>query len=370
MKTCLKILACCLVSLTLIFLLALRMTGQSDALKYAAKIKPYAAVFQTADVIREARRRNEKIILFFGDSSVAQPPWAEKHASGIPELLEKELRGPHSAPGGVSVIDWAFNGARLFHYYCLLFEAEKHEPALIVIPINWRMMGPRSSEWNRKFAFAELSAAVPPAEQARITGRSMLEREGITPARHAMYSLRRPLLYLTGLKMWGRVRLGMEPEEDPFSDLLEGLPEARELITRVSDERLFKNYTAEITDDNAQLAALRSLVETSTRRGIRVLFYITPIHLQEMQRRKRFDRESFRESVARVAESATSETCACLDMTSLLGEKDFIDYFEHYTENGNHTIARALAPGVTRLIGSPLLMTAETTPPPADVGKP
>ena len=370
MKSCLKILSWCLVSLTLILLLALATTGQSDALRYAAKIKPYAVAFQTADEIREARRRNEKIVLFFGDSSVAQPQWAGKHASGIPALLEEELRGSHSAPGGVSVIDWAFNGARLFHYYCLLFEAGKHEPALIVIPINWRMMGPRSIEWREKFAISELSAAIPLGERAHPTGRSMFEREGITPARHAMYSLRRPLLYVTGLKMWGRVRLGMEPEEDPFSDLLEGLPEARELITRVSDKRLFKNYTVEIADDNAQLAALRSLVETSTRRGIRVLFYITPIHLQEMQQRKRFDLAAFSESASRVVESATSETCACLDMTSLLGEEDFIDYFEHYTEKGNRTIARALAPEVTRLIGPPLLMTAETIPPPADAGKP
>jgi len=370
MKSCLQILTWCLVSLTLIFLMALRTTGQSDAMRHAAKIKPYAAAFQTADEIREARRRNEKIILFFGDSSVAQPPWAEKHASGIPALLEENVRGSSSAPRDVSIIDWAFNGARLFHYYCLLFEAEKHEPALIVIPINWRMMGPRSTEWKTKFTFAELSAAVPPGERARATGRSMLEREGVTPARHVLYSLRRPLLSITGLKMWGRIRLGMEPEEDPSSDLLEGLPQARELITRVSDKRLFKNYTAEITDDNSQLAALRSLVETSTRRDIRVLFYLTPIHLQEMHRRKRFDRASFSKSVARVAASATSETCACLDMTSLLGEEDFIDYFEHYTEEGNRTIARALAPEVTRLIGSPLLVTAKTSPPPADVGKP
>ena len=102
MKSCLKILSWCLASLALIFLLAFATTGQSDALRYAAKIKPYAVAFQTADEILEARRQNETIILFFGDSSVAQPQWAEKRASGIPALLEKELRGSHSAPGGVS----------------------------------------------------------------------------------------------------------------------------------------------------------------------------------------------------------------------------------------------------------------------------
>ena len=62
--------------------------------------------------------------------------------------------------------------------------------------------------------------------------------------------------------------------------------------------------------------------------------------------------------------------CDCLDLTSLLGEEDFIDYFEHYTEKGNRTIARALAPEVTRLIGPHLMMTAERAPPPADVGTP
>ena len=346
----LKILLWHLLSLGFVLLFALFAIGKPSVLEYSARIKPYAVVFQTKDSIKSASLASDRVIIFFGDSSVAQPPWAGKDAPHIPAILADELRESHPGLDDVSVIEWAFNGARMFHYYCLLFEAEKYSPDLLIIPINWRGLGPRSMGWREKYAFPELSALAPFSEWTSGPGKSILELEGISPPEQFIYRLQRPTLYLRGLRMWVRIKLGMESEEEPLSPRLKALPPARVLMSLFSDEELFRTYANEIADSNTQLRTLRALVETSARRGTRLLFYITPIHAEEMRRRPRFNPRTFRESTGRVVEAATSETSACLNLAELLGEDDFIDFYEHYKPEGNREIARALAPAVHRLI--------------------
>ncbi|UCD58517.1 MAG: hypothetical protein JSV16_05230 [Candidatus Hydrogenedentota bacterium] len=341
-------------SVSFVLLSAPPFIGKPVLLKYSAKLKPYGMIFQTVPEIRGARSSSDEIILFFGDSSVVQPPWAKKDTPHIPALLQTELQQNHPEVGKVSLIEWAFGGARLFHYYCLLFEAEKCSPALLIIPINWRSLGPRSVEWSELFAFHELSALVPFSERVNRYGDSPLHLEGISLTRHVKYSLsQRPLLYLSGLKLWARTTFGIEPEQESLSDPPGELPSAKELIGQFSDEKLFAQYANELAPNNLQLRVLRSLVETSARRGIKLLFYITPIHVDEMRQRKLFQPTKFRNSVERVVESATSETSMCLNLVSLLGEEDFIDYFEHYSLEGNQKIARALAPMIPELLKSP-----------------
>jgi hypothetical protein len=83
-----------------------------------------------------------------------------------------------------------------------------------------------------------------------------------------------------------------------------------------------------------------------------LLFYITPIHVDEMRRRPRFNARTYRESIGRVVEAATSETSSCLNLLALLREEEFIDFYEHYRPEGNRRIARALTPAVYKLIAS------------------
>ncbi len=334
-----------LVSLICFFCAALIIIGPPTLLRNAAKARPYATVFLP---LREDSRSQPTepaapIIIFMGDSSVVQPPWAETGSPSIPSLLQAELRGSSPGFAGATVAEWAFPGGRLFHYYCLLFEAEKHSPALVVIPINWRSIGPQSAKWSESFAFPELSALVPLGERGNASGAFIMQMECISPSRQRFYRVRRPLLYVSGLRIWLQSAAGMRTETAPPAELLDLLPAGKRLIARYSDKRLFTQYANDIPADDPQLRALRSIVEAAGRRNLNLLFYVTPIHLDEMRNREVFDDGSFRESLGRILTAARSEAAVCLDLSALLREDDFIDNYEHYTAEGNRQIAAALA---------------------------
>lgn len=331
-------------SLAFASLSAFIFVGRPALLRHAAKVKPYSVAFLSPPGPASRGAHGESsLIVFFGDSSVAQPAWAARHSPRITALLRAELRESFPELGETLVADWSFAGGRLFHYYCLLFEAERHSPALVVIPINWRSLGPQSEQWRRKFAFPELSGLVPPGERAHQPGNSILQTEGISAERQRFYRLQHPLLYVSGFKMWLRAAGGMDREWTPSAEMMELLPAGELLMGRYTDERLFEQYANEIPRSDPPMQALRSVVAAAERRRVKLLFYITPIHLEEMRRREVFDEALFQESVGRVVAAASSEMSLCLDLSGLLRERDFIDNFEHYTTEGNRLIARALA---------------------------
>ena len=344
-------------SLCFVFLAVFCLADRPALMRHAAKVKPYAVAFQSGGTIRRGTAEPGSVLVFFGDSSVARPPWAKRNSPSIPALLEAELRNFSPDSLSPSVLDWAFAGGRFFHYYCLLFEAEKHRPSLVIIPINWRSLGPQAPQWREKFAFHELSALVPRGEWAHPSGKSVLRLEGIPPPRLALRLLHRPTLFITGLRVSFQTTLGIQPKEEPWAEVFDNLPSGQELIARYGDERLFNQYANRISGDNSQLRLLRRLVETADRRGVKLLFYITPIHLDEMRRRPPFDAAAFRESVGSVVDATRSETTSCLDLSDLLGEEDFIDNHEHYSDEGNRKIALALASAAKEFIAAPQAQT-------------
>lgn len=337
-------------ALMLFFYSAIELVGESTILEHSSKVKPYSRIFKTGSLFQKKNPRPDTLVIFLGDSSVAQPPWASSEGLHIPAALETILRDSHPGHEDVSVIEWSFGGGRPFHYYCLLFEAEKYSPALLVIPINWRILGSVSDEWNRTFAFRELSASVPFSEREKRSTRTILQLEGVSTQRQLLYLLTRPMLYITGLKIWVQTKLGMDVEEESSPNLQRLLPDARVLIGRFSDRRLLEQYTNGLGANNVQLKALHAIAETSARRGINLLFYITPIHLYELRRRSCFDPEQFQESIEMVKRTVSSENSRCLDLSGLLDADDFIDNFEHYTAEGNQKIAHALASTVQEIV--------------------
>ncbi len=352
MKKILHIALWFFVALVLFFYSAIELVGESTVLRHSAKVKPYSRIFDTGPVLQKESPRPGTLIFFLGDSSVAQPPWVPGEGPCIPAALEGILRDSHSGDGDISVIEWSFAGGRPFHYYCLLFEAEKYSPALLIIPINWRILGSVSTDWNRIFAFRELSASVPLSERHQHCTRGILQREHVSLQRQMLYILTRPMLYITGLKIWMQTTIGIGEGEAPSRDFQGLLPDAAELIGGLSDRTLFQQYANGLKSNNVQLEALHAITETATRRGINLLFYITPIHLYELRRRPCFDAERFQKSVELVRQTVSSESSRCLDLSGLLGAEDFVDSYEHYTAEGNRKIARALASAVQD-IGEP-----------------
>ncbi|GAB4348918.1 MAG: hypothetical protein Kow0099_31720 [Candidatus Abyssubacteria bacterium] len=316
---------------------AVQLTGPGALLRHAASVKPYAPIFDPAP-LREPASATGNIVIFFGDSSVAQPPWAEPDAPGIPALLQTEL-------AGCRVVDWSYSAAALFDYYCLLFEARKHSPALVVIPINWRNLGPLSWERGTRPAFPELSAAVP------LDGPSSrpLHSWGIHRSHQLASRAGRPLVYLTGLRAFARNKSGRAPHDSARFD---SAPPPGELITYLSDARLFGTYS-HVDPTDEQVEALRLLARVSRHHGgPRLLLYITPIHIEEMRTRNAHKTEAVLHSIAALTEALAAEGVKCVNLAAILSERDFIDTAEHYTAAGNRAIAEALAPEVRRLLRS------------------
>lgn len=331
---------------------AFSLIGRPALLRHASTVKPYARIFQTPATPAPDRDTDRRII-FFGDSSVVQPPWSDANLPGIPSLLETELRESFPGPGDTTVIDWSFHGGRLFHYYCLLFEAHKRSPTMVVIPINWRSIGPQSEIWKTRAAFPELSGLVPRSEATSPSFKRIMRAEGISRSRWIRYQLYRPILYVIGFKMWFRTSMGMEMEKDLSpAELLASLPPEIFMIDQFTDVLLFRQYANEIPQDDPQLKTLQTLVDVAERRGMKLLFYIVPIHLGEMRLRPAYDDALFRESIERVVAATGSETSVCLDLSGLLKEENFIDVFEHYTVEGNRRIAHALVPAAADLLGA------------------
>lgn len=354
MKAVLKILFWLSAILAGSFLVACCAIGRETLLAHAAKVKPYAVAFQRASDQPDAGGGSESApgrpVVFLGDSSVAQPPWAVEGSPPIPALLQDAIREVSPRYGQIQVIDWSYPGARPFHYYCLLFLAEKRGFSLLIIPINWRGLGPGSSEWRRMCAFPELSALVPARERRFPSGRAVMAAEDISPLRQRFYLLHRPLLFLAGLKPYVSSRFTSDVEDVPQRRTLQMLSPDDHIIERYSDDRLFRQYPEEIPEGAQALRTLDSIVETASRRRLTVLFYIAPIHLDEMRRRPAFDAAAFAASVDRITAAATSETTVCLNLTDLLRERDFIDNIEHYAPAGNRAVAAALAPKVQELL--------------------
>lgn len=334
--------------LAIFFLGALLLAGRSRLLTHAAKIKPYSIAYLSPYLLtgQETGSDPQNLVIFLGDSSVAQAPWAQKGLPGIPDLLQGVLHESYQPTPHILVSDWSFAGGRLFHYYCLLFEAEKHSPSLLVIPINWRSIGPLSDEWNEAFAYPELSSLVPEPELSFPSSEKMMKIEGISHSMQILYAVHRPMLYVTGLKALILSELGSDPPLAPQIEVLQKLAPGEHLIERYSDDRLFRQYANLVAEDTVSLQALRLIVETAARRNLKVLFYITPIHLDEMRSRASFDATAFETSIERIIKAGSSDSTICLDLSALLTEDAFVDNYEHYTREGNYRIALALAPAV------------------------
>ena len=354
------------VSLAGLFLVTLLVAGRSTLLRHAAQVKPYAVAYQPvshlAAFTHDVQPTAQHLIVFLGDSSVAQPPWAAGDSPAIPAILRDALRESSPLGASVRVLDWSFAGGRLFHYYCLLFEAEKLSPSLIVIPINRRGLGTIADEWSERFAFRELASLVPLAERSFPTGAAVMRVEDVGSSRQRILAIHRPVLYVAGMKNWILSPFRAEPGPAPQLKTLRALPPGEHIIERYSDERLFTQYPRVIAHDSPPMTALRAIVETAQRRGTAVLFYTTPIHLDEMRRRPRFEAATFAASTESIVAAATSNATACLDLSDLLREDDFLDNYEHYTPDGNRAIAMALAPEVSRLLVTTPSSPAQSVP--------
>lgn len=323
----------------------------------AAEGRPYAPFYKTFSDMRAGGEGSDKLVFFFGDSTLLVTDTPER--PDVVEKLGSTLADEYPELGNISLTKCAFGSATLFHYYCLMFEAEKLSPDLLIIPINWCWLSPQSSSWRRRFRFHEISEMAPISEQFRPERGNPLKMEKISLGEHLLYSLNMYVVYAEGAKSWVR-NLGSE-ERVVRSDQMDEPPPRQNRISflfgrtrrtveaeEYQEAEEYHGY-AMFRPGHPSLDLVRYVAATAERRGIRVLFYISPVKLDRVQAAKKFDREKFDLTRSLLVEAATTSTTECLDLSTLLDADLFIDNL-HYKSDGHLELAGALAPEVSRML--------------------
>ncbi len=342
--------------LALVFI-SIVLLGKQTVLYYAAQISPYSMIFANEVKIADGDRSVDDVIFFFGDSSVVtvKGDTALARELHIPSMLESELNRRYPELGRVSVVEWAFIGAHPFHYYCMLFAVEKYKPSLVIAPVNWRALGAVDGKANYKFP--ELIRLVPARERIALGPDSPVNLEGIPLTDQFLYLFDVPKLYMQGLKEWARSRFfsmwypeRVDREATPAGTIPDNVQNWEGMLANWPDSELFATYPVVVPADHLRVKTLRLIADTAWKRKTPFLFYITPIHTTEMAKRESFDAAGFRRSVETVIGQSAAGCAECVNFIELLDETNFVDFFEHYSVEGNRKVAEALAPEVRRML--------------------
>lgn len=315
---------------TISFLAVYLKVGSRTLLKYAATIKPYAQFYISADWIGTPQVSTQKLVFFFGDSTL-QRGFDENH-EGTAEMLESELRRTYPDLGKVSVLRKSFGSATLYHFYCMLFLAEKYSPDLVIIPVNWMWLGMKSpgGYFLGKQHLSKIAGVVPMREYFSSNKGNPLRQVGVSPKDKISYMMDIPLLHMTGMRLWIRERLCL-PETEGTASTIDWFP-------------MSPPGYAELCPGHQSIDLLRYVAETAEKRNIRVLFYIVP---SETMLGDRFPLEpdQFKCSVEQILNASETRTTRGLNFARLLNADQFIDSV-HYGASGHRDMARVLAPEV------------------------
>lgn len=339
-----------------------KIVGVDMALKYLSSGKGYANVLMSIRELPIKPAQNTNRIFFFGDSTIA----ALHTEEATPVRLGERLYSRHGKDS-IEVIQWAFSGSSMFHFYCLTCKAEDYSPSLIILPINYRTFG---SLWQaqtrnnkeRKIVSSELIAFAPIWETFdegvvdinKIEGFAFSERVSVKFKYLEVY-------YLEGIKLWtqdffSRVFSNTSPVleriESENKEAEKAMREIRESVGQVQySSELFQDLFPEhISSNQIQFQSYAALVNALHRRKIPFLFYVTPLNVQEMREYKAFDPMAFGKSVSLLREVAVENGGSFIDLSTLLEPDDFWR-FEHYTPEAAILVAESLVPEVERILG-------------------
>lgn len=324
--------------------------GEKTILTYASKVRPYAMPifgekYKNLFRLNEATLREQRLILFFGDSTVRM---TDKRKGGkcVDRILGLELRNRYSDTGKIRVVRWAFNAARLFNFYCLTYRAEKYDPDIIVIPINLLLLDPE----REVFQFNHTAGMIPITEQFNLEPGNPLKIEGISLADQITYKLDIYSLYAKGMKLrvMGKAGFGAPKTQQSgrlFEDAFAGT--AVSGMKEEEDPPLFDlSSTLELDDELPDM--LGYIAKSVEKRNIKVVFYITPL-LPRFAHNGEAKSQGVDSYANKICTVATTETTTCLNLMNLLEPAYFIDNM-HYDTDGHSKIAAALAPVVHSML--------------------
>lgn len=349
-------------AIALVYLVLFETVGLDMALRYLGAGKNYAKILISMRELPRKPPHEQKRIFFFGDSTIAYM----NESDNAPTFLEKELQDNYGKDA-VDVVQWAFNGASMFHYYCLLCKAQDYSPSLFIVPINYRTFGShwgevtRQSE-GRRIVYSELIVFAPFRERFGEEVTSMPELENLSlfdlvGMKFAFWEI----CYLKGVKFWLKDRFyqilfGGSPVHEQIQSANRGIREATdELVMMVRQskhsKRFFESlYPMKEVKDDIQFRSYETLADALRRRNIPFIFYVTPLNVQEMDTYGAFDASVFDHNMEQFRKIAISNGGRFIDMSRLLGAEGFTE-LEHYSPEGARELVAVLLPEVERALG-------------------
>lgn len=317
--------------------------------EYASRSKPYSILF-TEYIRKGLDNKSSKRVIFFGDSSLFYPPYRQADKGDFlvhtPALLESAL-SKQALDMNVRVSEWAFASASMYHYYCMFYKAAEYSPDLLIIPINWNSFG---RIWMRlaRDDYPELCAIVPLDNGLR-GSENPVRLKRISLTRQLQYKLEIFSLYPIGLRGWAREKLNAgsarnaatsDAEEQEFTER-----------KRLNDQKFYQDaYPWDITENDENCQFIRAIVELASRRGVKILFYISPLNEEYLESVGYLDRKAFEASKQNIIEATKGRGIHCMDLSGFLKDEDFRDSLEHYFIDARKRLAETLAPKVLEIL--------------------
>jgi hypothetical protein len=352
---------CYVLSMLLMYAVLLGAIGTETALLSLGIGKAYNELLLSLRKLKKEAPEHKNRVFYFADSTVAMLDDDVAPPAALQRNLEEEY-GINS----VQVVDWAFGGASMFHYYCLTCKAHEFSPSLIIFNINYRSYSKEWFESLRERAgeahSRELAVFAPLREDFSNGITSPLELENITLQDRVTLKFEFwETVYIGGLKIWlrehaGRILFSEASTEERWRQFTTNRKmRGEEFFDRVDEvkvtpEMIRESYPMNISRDNPEFIRLRALVDALNRRGIPFIAYLTPMNIQRLRDRDAFDEQAFRDTVNYMEEMVTSSGGIFLDLSSLLEPDDFQDKIEHYNAEGGRKVAASLSPVVKDIL--------------------
>ncbi len=366
----------CLICLVAPTVLCFVLVGPQTILEYAGKSRPYSVLLDPASYQTLEEREDSTKIVCFGDSNYFYPPHkspkAGQESTYLPTFLHEELSASEQL-SDVVISQRAFASAGMFDYYCMVYEAMKFSPDLILIPINWRSFG--INEWDLfgmdmmesfNWYHPELSALVPFRSELSPGQEDPIRANGITLTKRMEYKLSLYALYPIGMKAWAlenakslfaAARENLNPSAFAAQETVDFPPDAPVIETslpkpgaHVPTRELEIDFPMTVESSNMTYRSMAPLAHIASKRDTKILFFIWPLDQEYFEQVGHLDRSSLEESKKLIASAVDEENIYFLDLSNMLGHEDFFDQYGHCLVEGRHKVAKALAPKIENIL--------------------
>ncbi len=295
-------------------------------------------------------------VLYLGDSTLMLPVGEVTTGEILQELLPERHIGQIAHPA---------YGLDLFHDYTAYMDERGGRPQTLVVPINMRSFSPA---WDMRPAYQfekESKILAMGLPWARLLLRPLEVFGFFQPpiSRHAF--LDAPV-YDDDVLV-GKVRdfEALAADEALQGDAGNAYREVELADEETAQAVLTYHYMFNLEPDHRKLDAMVALAELAAERGIHVIFYITPVNVEQGERflGPTFT-ERFAENVGVVQsrlDAASLDNVTLLDLAFDLPAYDLTDT-EHLTEGGKEHIAEQIALVVQRETGVSASAKSVATP--------